>query len=76
MGTKSHGTVCGVQNYGVFVAFYGDVKGLVHASELGLEPGESPEAAYHIGQVRTHCTFLHQLVRKGCPPSLLSDLSQ
>ena len=48
---RALGTVVGLADYGVFVCFYGDMKGLVHISELGLDPGTEPAAAFKIGQV-------------------------
>ena len=49
---RALGTVVGLADYGLFVRFYGDMKGLVHISELGLEPGTEPAATFKIGQVR------------------------
>ena len=56
VGMRALGTVVGLADYGVFVRFYGDMKGLVHISELGLEPGTQPAAAFKIGQVRPAAT--------------------
>jgi rRNA biogenesis protein RRP5 len=50
-GTAAHGFVTGVQPYGVFVAFYGQLRGLAHVSHLGLEGGQAPADAFAPGQV-------------------------
>ena len=50
-GTTAHGFVTGVQPYGVFVAFYGQLRGLAHVSHLGLEGGQTPADAFAPGQV-------------------------
>ena len=59
-GVRSHGYVTGVQDYGVFVGFYSDVKGLVPSSELMLEPGQTPASVFEPGQVKIIliCTLL------------------
>jgi rRNA biogenesis protein RRP5 len=56
-GTLAHGTVTGVKPYGVFVSFFGDMKGLAHVSKLGLEGGQTPSDAFAEGQV-VKCTVL------------------
>jgi ribosomal protein S1 len=48
--------VTGAQDYGVFVAFCGGVRGLAPLSELGLQPGEDPAKHFAVGKV------LHQFV--------------
>ena len=50
-GTRTHGIVTGVKEYGVFVALWGGLKGLAHSSELGLAPGQTPEDSFQEGQV-------------------------
>ena len=50
-GLKAHGIVNGFTSYGMFVHFYGDIRGLVHISEMDLEPGAQPSEAFKIGQV-------------------------
>ena len=49
-GTRTHGWVTGVQEYGVFVSLYNNVRGLIHVSELGLSAGQSPSDVYREGQ--------------------------
>lgn len=53
IGAKVQGIVTGFTTYGCFVRFFGDVKGLIHSSALGLGPGKKPADAYEIGQVST-----------------------
>ena len=50
-GARAHGSVTGVQEYGVFVAFCGGVRGLAPISELGLEPGQDPAKHFAMGKV-------------------------
>ncbi|GBG61584.1 hypothetical protein CBR_g22381 [Chara braunii] len=50
-GTVSHGFVSGVTDYGVFVTFYNNVKGLVHKSNLGIDARSLPEECFKNGQV-------------------------
>ncbi|CAG9462427.1 unnamed protein product [Pedinophyceae sp. YPF-701] len=50
-GTRTHGVVTGIKDYGVFVALLGGVRGLVHRSELDVEAGEAPEDCFEVGQV-------------------------
>ena len=52
-GTRTHGIVTGVKEYGVFVALWGGLKGLAHSSELGLAPGQTPPDSFQEGQVST-----------------------
>lgn len=57
-GTRTHGIVTGVKEYGVFVALWGGLKGLAHSSELGLPPGQTPPDGFQEGQVSLslkHC---------------------
>ena len=35
IGGIYHGTIVSVRHYGCIVAFYGDVKGLLHKTEIG-----------------------------------------
>ncbi len=51
-GRRAHGYVTGVQDYGVFVAFCNDVKGLAPALHLGLDNGKDPAKHFPIGKVR------------------------
>ena len=48
-GSRSHGYVTGITDYGVFVGFYGGLKGLVHAKELDGKPQD----CFETGQVCT-----------------------
>eukprot|EP00850_Spirogloea_muscicola_P013563 SM000092S24531 [mRNA] locus=s92:547777:562774:- [translate_table: standard] len=50
-GVVSHGVLTGVKDYGCFVSFYNNVKGLAHRSELGLEADSLPSKAFEVGQV-------------------------
>ncbi|XP_078436680.1 RIBOSOMAL RNA PROCESSING 5 [Wolffia australiana] len=50
-GLITHGWITNIEGHGCFVKFYNGVQGFAHRSELGLEPGVEPTAAYHIGQV-------------------------
>lgn len=50
-GARAHGYVTGVQDYGVFVGFCGDLRGLAPVSELGLPAGQRPSQGFKVGQV-------------------------
>ncbi|KAL3684900.1 hypothetical protein R1sor_002922 [Riccia sorocarpa] len=50
-GLITHGWITGIEDYGCFVSFYNDVKGLVHRTEMGLPPGASAGTAFQLGQV-------------------------
>ncbi|GAX80532.1 hypothetical protein CEUSTIGMA_g7970.t1 [Chlamydomonas eustigma] len=50
-GLRTHGMITGVQDYGVFVSFYGGISGLAHVGELGLPDGVKPAQMYNVGQV-------------------------
>eukprot|EP00899_Mesostigma_viride_P026493 jgi/Mesvir1/7028/Mv09156-RA.1 len=50
-GIVTHGVVTGVQDYGVFVKFYGHMSGLVHRLEAGTLAEQDLEASFHVGQV-------------------------
>lgn len=54
-GARAHGYVTGVQDYGVFVGFCGELCGLAPAAELGLPAGQRPSQGFKVGQA--------------CPPS-------
>ena len=56
-GSRAHGYVTGVQDYGVFVAFCNGVKGLAPASQLGLEAGQEAAKNFAIGKVRRSIFF-------------------
>lgn len=49
-GSRSHGYVTGITDYGVFVGFYGGLKGLLHAKELD----QKPQDCFETGQARRH----------------------
>ena len=50
-GLRSHGYITGIKPYGIFVSFYGGMKGLAHTAELPLAPNQTPKDAYKVGQV-------------------------
>ena len=50
-GSVTHGVVTGVNEYGVFVSLYGDLKGLAGTSDLGLLRDQKPTDAFGVGQV-------------------------
>lgn len=56
VGSCAVGTVDGVSDFGVFVHFYADIKGLIHVSELGLSSGTTPADAHSVGQVGSPST--------------------
>ena len=49
-GARAHGHVTGVQDYGVFVGFCGDLRGLAPVAELGLPAGHRPSQGFKVGQ--------------------------
>jgi len=51
VGKRSAGTVTGFAPYGCFVRFFGDVKGMAHATEMDLPAGKKPSDCYEVGQV-------------------------
>ncbi|KAI5068389.1 hypothetical protein GOP47_0016734 [Adiantum capillus-veneris] len=50
-GLVTHGWISGIEDYGCFVCFYNNVKGLVHRTQLGLDPGVDPKSVFQTGQV-------------------------
>ena len=50
-GIRSHGYITGIKPYGIFVSFFGGMKGLAHTAELPLAPEQAPKDAYQVGQV-------------------------
>ena len=50
-GLRSYGYITGIKAYGIFVSFYGGVKGLAHTAEVPLGPDQTPKDAYQVGQV-------------------------
>ena len=47
-GVRSHGVVTGIQEYGLFISFFGGVSGLAHASQLGLAREQTPADAFKV----------------------------
>lgn len=68
MGARAYGCVNSIRDYGVFVNFFGDMHGLAHVSELGLDPDVMPAEAFSIGQV-------HFLLARLCSDRVLHSLS-
>ena len=66
VGAKVQGIVTGFTSYGCFVRFFGDVKGLIHTSGLGLGPGKTPADAYEIGQVWSALPSWSTITAKQC----------
>ena len=50
-GAVTHGVVTGVNEYGVFVSLYGDLKGLANTNDLGLLRDQKASDAFGMGQV-------------------------
>lgn len=50
-GTVCKGKVTNITNFGVFVEIEEDLEGLLHVSEINLEPGKRMEEVYKIGDV-------------------------
>ncbi|KAJ7541483.1 hypothetical protein O6H91_10G061600 [Diphasiastrum complanatum] len=51
VGLVSHGWIAKIEEYGVFVSFYNDVRGLVRERELGLDPLMKADTVFSVGQV-------------------------
>uniref|UniRef100_A0A7S0UUT8 S1 motif domain-containing protein n=1 Tax=Polytomella parva TaxID=51329 RepID=A0A7S0UUT8_9CHLO len=51
VGRKFHGVVSGIVDYGVFVTFFGGMKGLAQLRDLGLPTGKHPRDVFTIGQI-------------------------
>lgn len=49
-GSRAHGVVTGMQEYGVFLSFFGGVSGLVGAKDCGLPEGQRLGDAFALGQ--------------------------
>ncbi|CAM6099604.1 unnamed protein product [Calypogeia fissa] len=49
-GLVTHGWITGITDFGCFVSFYNDVKGLAHRTELGITPGTKAETVFQLGQ--------------------------
>lgn len=49
VGTRYAGVVANVQPFGVFVEFFGGVRGLAHRSQLGLLPSQEPAEVFERG---------------------------
>ena len=50
-GAVTHGVVTGVNEYGVFISLYGDLRGLANVNDLGLLSDQKPSDAFGVGQV-------------------------
>ena len=50
-GLRSYGYITGIKAYGIFISFFGGMKGLAHTAELPLAPEQTPKDAYQVGQV-------------------------
>ena len=48
-GAKYAGVVANVQSFGVFIEFFGNVRGLAHRSQLGLLPSQEPSEVFERG---------------------------
>lgn len=53
VGTVVSGKIVKIANFGVFVELENGIEGLVHVSELSLEPVEKIEDAIKLGEVKT-----------------------
>ena len=50
VGEPATGNVSKIAEFGVFIELEGGIEGLIHVSELGLEPHDRPEEKFEIGQ--------------------------
>ncbi|MFQ5542962.1 MAG: 30S ribosomal protein S1 [Nitrospiria bacterium] len=48
-GSKTKGKITKITDFGVFIELQEDVEGLVHISEVGVDPPDRVENVYHIG---------------------------
>lgn len=66
-GLRTYGYITGIKAYGIFVSFFGGMKGLAHSAELPLGPEQTPKDAYQVGQVVKCCIlstdFSHQRLK-------------
>lgn len=66
-GLRTYGYITGIKAYGIFVSFFGGMKGLAHTAELPLGPEQTPKEAYQVGQVVKCCIlstdFSHQRLK-------------
>jgi small subunit ribosomal protein S1 len=53
VGKSVTGTIVKVTDFGLFLAIEGDLEGLIHSSELGIERAEQPERHFTVGQELT-----------------------
>jgi len=53
VGKSVTGTIVKVTDFGVFLALEGDLEGLIHSSELGIEQSDQPERHFTVGQELT-----------------------
>jgi rRNA biogenesis protein RRP5 len=49
-GLVTHGFITGFEDYGCFVSFYNDVKGLAHRKDLGIDAGVKADTVFEVGQ--------------------------
>jgi len=65
LGAVVEGTITKVAGFGLFVEIAPDVEGLMHLSELELEPNEKIDDRYHLGdRIRTQVIKLDELERR------------
>jgi len=50
-GVVTHGYITGLESYGVFVSFYGGLKGIARTADLGLAADQTPLDAFQMNQV-------------------------
>jgi small subunit ribosomal protein S1 len=49
VGTECEGTITNITNFGIFVELEKDLEGLLHVSEVGLEPSQRIEDSFKVG---------------------------
>jgi len=65
VGTKIHGTITSVTDFGVFVEIEEGIEGLVHVSQLSTERIERPQDEFRAGQqIETEVTSIETADRK------------
>ncbi len=53
VGKSVTGTIVKVTDFGLFLALEGDLEGLIHSSELGIDRSDQPERHFTVGQELT-----------------------
>jgi small subunit ribosomal protein S1 len=53
VGKTVTGTIVKVTDFGLFLALEGDLEGLIHSSELGIDRSDQPERHFTVGQELT-----------------------